>query len=76
MSSYFDVNAWVRKESRNGNYVVVVGTRGFAELPLTSYGSKTNALHHAKQIREACRSPIGLNALVGRAGVRGVRRAK
>jgi hypothetical protein len=64
--SYFDIDAWVRKGSQNGNYVVFVGTRGFAELPLTSYGSKMNALKHAKQIRSACRNPVGLNRLAGR----------
>ena len=64
--AYFDVNAWVRKEGRNGNYAVIVGTRGFAELALTSYGSKANALLHAKQIRNACRNPMGLNRLAGR----------
>jgi hypothetical protein len=63
--SYFDVNAWVRKG--NDNYMVIVGTRGFAELPLTSYADKAHALFHAKQIRDACRNPTGLKRLPGRA---------
>jgi hypothetical protein len=54
MSSYFAVTAWVRKGGPQGNHIVYVGARGFTELPLTSYGSKTNALDHARQIREAC----------------------
>jgi hypothetical protein len=59
--AFYDVTAWVRKGSRNGNWIVWVGTRGFLEAPFTSYGSKTAATEHARQIRSALQQPVGLN---------------
>ena len=58
----YDVTTWVRKGSPHGNWVVWIGTRGFLETPLTTYGSKSAALAHARLIRSAIKRPVGLYA--------------
>ena len=57
--SIHDVTTWVRKASPHGNWVVWISV-GFLETPLTTYGSKSAALAHARQIRSAIKRPVGL----------------